>query len=197
MTHINLLPWRARLREERKREFIIILSAALGVTLVLMIIIHSIVETWFQNQEKRNAYLRQEILLLDTQISDLKDMQRQKEELLARMAIIQELQENRLLVVHLFDDLVRLLPEGVFLTSIKRDSQTITFQGRAQTNTRVSTFMRNLEGSKWYKQPVLQEIKTDEKLSAFSSIFSLQVQQKMPDETKPAEKGSNANVKGH
>lgn len=192
MTHINLLPWRARLREERKRKFFVILGGALISTLILLIIVHSIANVQLEHQSKRNLYLQQEIAVLDSQIADLKGMQRQKEELLARMEIIQELQANRLLVVHLFDDLVRLMPEGVLLTSIKREGQNITFQGRAQTNTGVSALMRNLEASQWYMQPILKEIKTDENSGLFNSSFILQVLQRMPMEREKP----NA-VKGH
>lgn len=191
MRHINLLPWRARLREERKREFFIVLSVAVLITLFLLAIIHSIMKIKLEHQDQRNQYLEQQIIIFDHQITDLKGMQQQKEELLARMRIIQELQANRLLVVHLFDDLVRLIPDGVFLTSVKREGQNINLQGQAQTNTRVSTFMRNLEASQWYTQPILKEIKTDEKQGIFSSSFILQVLQKMPLE------GRMTHVEGH
>lgn len=192
MAHINLLPWRAQLREERKQEFLAILGGSLIITLLVLFIVHGVMSAKLAYQNNRNLYLEHQMKLLDTQITELKGMQKQKEELIARMNIIQELQANRLLVVHLFDDLVRILPEGVYLTSIKREGQQISFQGRAQTNTRVSTFMRNLENSQWYTQPMLKELKQEGKQASFVNSFVLQVSQKMPQP-----EGAKPNAKGN
>lgn len=182
MAQINLLPWRARLREEKKQQFLTVLGGCLALTLLILCIVHWVVGAKIDEQANRGRYLQQQIMMLDGQLTELKDLQKQKELLLSRMRIIQELQENRLLVVHLFDDLVKLLPDGLFLTSIKREGTTITFEGRAQTNTRVSAFMRKLENSGWYTQPMLREIKDDDKEGMFASRFVLQTQQKMPEE---------------
>lgn len=190
MTQINLLPWRVQLREQRKVEFFTILSVCLALTFFILVIMHSIMRADINRQTQRNDRLKQEITLLDKKIIALRDLQQQKDRLITRMSIIQTLQVNRPLIVHAFDELVRLLPEGVYLTNIKRSGQVIILTGRAQSNTRVSTFMRNIENSQWLAQPILQEIKQDEKLSSFTNTFVLQLQQKMPiEDAKTHDKG--------
>lgn len=158
MARINLLPWRAERRRQRQKEAMGTLAlAALGAVLLSFVII-----SWHNNQidgqRERNDYLKAQIATVDEQIKEIDALDEQKARLLARKEVIEKLQANRSQMVHLFDSLVRTIPDGVVLTSLKQDSETLTLDGRAQSNTRVSTYMRNLEGSGWMTRPELSII---------------------------------------
>src|SRR5690606_28434093 len=158
MARINLLPWRAERRRQRQKEAMTTLGlAVLGAALVSFLII-----SWHNNQidgqRERNDFLKARIAEVDEQIKEIDALDEQKARLLARKEVIEKLQANRSQMVHLFDSLVRTIPDGVVLTSLNQDSETLTLNGRAQSNTRVSTYMRNLEGSGWMTRPELSII---------------------------------------
>ena len=181
MARINLLPWRAERRKQRQKEFGILLGlSALGGVLAALLL-----WAWYNaridNQEGRNTYLKDQIAQVDTQIKEIEALDRQKEQLLARKQVIEELQSNRSQMVHLFDSLVRTLPDGVSLTTIKQDGQTLTLGGRSQSNARVSTYMRNLEGSGWMTRPELSVIEAKEGNPGLPFEFTLQVQLANPN----------------
>lgn len=176
MTQINLLPWRQLQREQRKRRFFIHLSGYAAITLLLLLLWHMNLAARLHHQEGRKQYLQQRVTVLSDQLKKLDNLQKQKAQLLTRMTIIQQLQADRPIMVHVFDELPRLLPNGVYLTRMQAQDNSITLQGKSQSNTLISSFMRNLEGSKWLTQPVLQEIKdAAESDSAFGDEFTLQV----------------------
>ncbi len=159
MAHINLLPWRENLRQQRQRKFIAIVVgsvAAMGL-IVGLVHMHFVGATDYQN--KRNGFLNQEISLLDKKIRDIKDLEKRKNQLLARMDVIQRLQASRPQVVHLVDELVGTIPDGVRLISLKHKGEALTLQGEAQSNARVSAYMRNLEASDWLVDARLNYIK--------------------------------------
>lgn len=159
MPHINLLPWREELRKRRNQEFAIMG----GIAIVLMGAVVAGVHWHFQQridyQNDRNTFLEQQIASLDKKIKEIQDLDREKERLLARMRIIQQLQSSRPEIVHVVDSIVNTLPEGVFYTSIKQKKRAINLQGVAQSNARVSSLMRQLESSEWFENPNLVEIK--------------------------------------
>jgi len=179
MTRLNLLPWRDLRRKEQDRQ---LLSIAVGAWILMGLVIfyaHLHVSGLIEGQQKRNEFLLSETKKLDEEIKEIKELQAARAALLARMRVIQQLQMDRTQIVHLFDDLVRKLPEGVYLTSLKQSGQTITLIGNAQSNARVSAFMRNLDASDWYTKPDLDVINVKTKGSDRVSEFTLRVNQKV------------------
>ena len=153
MAHINLLPWRDELRKLKQQQFAVVGagSAILGAMLVLLA--HMQMEGLIEKQNQRNQFLDKEIAELDTKIAKIKDMEKTKNALLARMDIIQQLQRSRPQSVHLMDQLVYTLPDGVYLNKITQQDQALTLSGVAQSNARVSAYMRNIDSSQWMARP--------------------------------------------
>jgi type IV pilus assembly protein PilN len=162
MPRINLLPWRAELRTRRRNQFFIGLGGALGAAAVAVGAANLVMNGIIENQQERNDLLKSEITLLDKRIAEILDLEQKKERLLARMEIIEQLQRSRPEIVHVFDELVRTLPDGVRLTSIKQTSRRLEIRGDAESNTRVSAFMRNIDKSKWLTQPDLEVVQVRE-----------------------------------
>jgi type IV pilus assembly protein PilN len=160
---INLLPWREELKEQQKREFFTMLGFGVIAAAGMMLLIHMLINRQIGFQRQNNDYLKNEIKILDQQIAEIQALQKEKQQLLARMEIIQQLQTNRPQVVRLFDGIVRTVPDGLYLTNLTRTGPRIVIDGKAESNTRVSTFMRNIEASNWLKNPVLTLIQADEK----------------------------------
>ena len=196
MPNINLLPWREELREEHKRDFLIILVATIMATFILMVIFYLIVAGMVRSQGRVNTFLQQEIVILDSQIQEIQQLQETKQQLLNRMAVIQNLQAERPLAVRLFDEIVRIIPDGVYLNSIKKEEKKITLTGKAESNTRVSELMRNIEKSKWLIDPTLTEIKSDDKDNQRARDFQVVLMQKtlgqISPQLKPEEGVKNA-----
>lgn len=179
MTRLNLLPWRDLRRKEQDRQ---LLSIAVGVWILMGLIIfyaHLHVSGLIENQQKRNEFLDKETKKLDDEIKEIRELQAARAALLARMRVIQQLQLDRTQVVHLFDDLVRKMPEGVYLTTLKQAGPVITLTGNAQSNARVSALMRNLDASDWYTKPELDVINVKSKGNDRVSEFTLRVNQKV------------------
>jgi len=156
---INLLPHREQKRVARQRQFVTlaITLAVLGFAVVALV--HGVLAAQIQNQNDRNALLQSEIAKLDEQIKEIDRLREQIEAVLARKQVVETLQANRNEAVHLIDQLVRQLPDGIYLKSIKQDGIKVTAVGVAQSNARVSTLMRNIEASPWLSRPELVEIK--------------------------------------
>jgi len=149
MARINLLPWRAERRELRKREFFMQLGVAAAVAIAVVILWGLFMDARISNQNDRNTYLGDEIKQLDAKIVEIKDLQKTKSQLLARKQIIEQLQENRSQMVHLFDELVKTIPDGARLTTLKQDGDVLTLKGVAQSNATVADYMRKIEASPW------------------------------------------------
>ena len=158
MARINLLPWREERRKARQKEFFGMLGLAVVAGILVSILIYSLYGGWIAGQNSRNEYLRGEITKVDGQIKEIQELDKKKSKLLARKEVIEQLQANRSQMVHLFDSLVRTIPDGVVLTSLKQDGDKLTLEGRSQSNARVSTYMRNLEGAGWMTKPELSII---------------------------------------
>ena len=158
MARINLLPWRAERRKLRQKEFMVMLGAsALGAALLAFLIV-GYHKAQIEGQNERNAFLRDQITQVDAKIKEIEELDKKKAKLLARKEVIEQLQANRSQMVHLFDSLVRTIPDGVVLTSIKQEGDKLTLEGRTQSNARVSTYMRSLEGAGWMTKPDLSII---------------------------------------
>ncbi|MCG5517013.1 MULTISPECIES: PilN domain-containing protein [unclassified Ectothiorhodospira] len=180
MSHINLLPWREQRRKEQQKEFTV-LAALVGLgCLIVVFLTHVAINTQIQAQEQRNSFLQNEIRILDRQIREIQDLESTRQALLDRMEIIQELQASRPLAVRLFDELVNTLPQGTYLTGMTQREMALEITGRAESNARVSAFMRNLEGSPWFNEPVLQVIETRDQDGVRLSDFRLTVSQRDP-----------------
>lgn len=182
MTRINLLPWRERERKEREQRFVRMLAFAVILMGVLLVFIHLQMERQMDEQSARNTFLESEIKTLDTQIKEIQSLEAEKSKLLARMKVIEELQAQRPQVVHMFDEISRLLPEGVYLTQIKQDGKMLVINGMAQSNARVSAFMRALDSSDWFADPSLEVIEGRNQGAERASAFALRVQQVQPGE---------------
>lgn len=187
MVRLNLLPWREARRQRNKRLFLIYGMAAVLATLGVAIASYLVIDGMTQTQEARNAFLTAEIARLDKQIKEIKEIEKKKADLLARMDIIQELQRIRPEIVHLFDEIVTAMPDGVFLTGIKQSGRNVILEGRAQSYSRVSDLMRNIKASTWITNPTLNIIKDQSKGATDLSQFELQFQQQRPPAPKPEE----------
>ena len=160
MIRINLLPHREQKRQARQRQFV---SLAIGLAilgLAVILLVHVIFGAQIESQESRNNLLKTEIAKLDEQIKEIDKLREQTQALLARKQVVETLQSNRTEAVHLLDQMVRQLPDGIYLKSLKQTGAKVTLVGYAQSNARVSTLMRNIEASPWLQQPELVEIKS-------------------------------------
>src|SRR5581483_8366807 len=160
MPRINLLPWREEERKERKVKFTVALGAAALAACFTTFAIYLMYGSMIDAQEHRNEKLRVEIKTLDKQIEEINDLESAKQKFIARMEIIEKLQRSRPEIVHVFDEIVRTLPDGVYLTSVKQTDKRLKFEGVAQSSTRVSSFMRNIDGSEWLRNPELEVVQT-------------------------------------
>lgn len=156
MARINLLPWRENLRQERQRNFMVALGATVAVAIVLVLIANHLVNRQIDGQDNRNNYLQSEIRQLDRDIQRIEELEETREHMLARKNVIENLQENRSMTVHLFNYLAQTVPEGVRLTSIRQAGEELTILGTTQSETRVSEYMRNIEGAEWLHDPSLR-----------------------------------------
>ena len=189
-TRINLLPWREMQRKEQDRQ---LLSIAVGAWILMGVVIfyaHVHVSSLIENQNRRNDFLNQEIAKVDKEIKEIAALKKQRAALIARMNVIYELQSDRTQVVHLFDELARKLPEGIYFSSLKHTGNNIALQGTAQSNARVSALMRNLASSDWFTNPELEVITSKAAGSDRVSSFSLNVKQSEKQKKKLTDTGS-------
>jgi type IV pilus assembly protein PilN len=188
MPRINLLPWREELRQKRKKEF---LAALVGAMLFGGLLGYGYklgVQAQIRGQNERNATLRTEIAELDKQIEEINTLEAQKERLIARMEIIDQLQKSRPAVVHLFDELVNTLPEGTYLTEVKQIDRRVDVSGSAQSSTRVAALLRNIDASEWLRDPGLDGIEFVDAGPARNAQFKIFAQQ-MAEEAQGATSG--------
>jgi type IV pilus assembly protein PilN len=160
MPRINLLPWREEERKRRQRDFGVALGGAVIAAIAAIMLTMAVYSQMISAQGQRNARLTEEISELQRSIEEIDGLESQKERLLARMEIIQELQKSRPEIVHLFDELTRQLPEGVYLTGIKQTGSRIEVRGVAQSSTRVSALMRQIDASDWLADPEVERVET-------------------------------------
>ena len=180
MAKINLLPWRVELRKERQKEFGIMMGIAAVVALAIFGLWHFYNVQLIDIQKGRNKYLEEQIVLLDKKILELNQLEAEKQRLLNKMRAIEQLQSNRPLIVHLFDELVATLPDGVSLLTMTQQGNAITVNGVAQSNARVSSYMRNIENSKVVQDPKLDIIQSKDENGQRISSFTLHLNQTTP-----------------
>jgi type IV pilus assembly protein PilN len=187
MARINLLPWREERRKLREREFYVLLGGAAFAAVVIAFFIVSYFSGQIKGQQDRNAFLEQQIQEMEKKETEIKDLDKTRAKLIQRKQAIEELQSGRSQMVHLFDDLVRTIPDGVRLSSIKQTGEQLTLEGLAESNARVSTYMRNLETSKWVVSPSLGgvEAKGEDKRNRYQ--FTLKVTLKKPNQEQPGD----------
>ena len=190
MARINLLPWRAERRKLRLQEFYSMLGlaaiAAALISLVIVLYYNAMIDT----QNERNTYLQNQISLLDAQIKEIAELDKKKESLLRRKQVIEELQASRSQMVHLFDEMARTITDGTQIMTVKQDGDVLSIQARAQSNARVSTYMRNLDASGWMGNPDLSIIELRSTDPGLPNEFSLKVTLKNPND--PAAAGAPA-----
>lgn len=177
MPRINLLPWREEDRKRRQREFLIAMGASFVAAVVVLGLTMFAFSQMIDHQQSRNRRLTSEIEILDKSITEIDGLERQKERLLARMEIIEQLQRSRPEIVHLFDELTRKLPEGVYLTGMKQQGTQVELKGIAQSSTRVSALMRQVDSSEWLTDPGVIRVETTEQGPARQAEFVVNLKQ--------------------
>ncbi len=180
MANINLLPWREERREELKKEFLTVLGGIVVFALLIVFLWHSKLESSIQNQQARNGYLKKNIAELSLQVAEIQELKKKREQLIERMRIIQELQGNRPEIVHIIDELVRTIPDGVYYKNIDRKDKVITINGTAESNNRVSSLMRRLDNSEWFGDPNLISVKTNPQYGEQANDFLMKVKLEKP-----------------
>ena len=189
MPRINLLPWRDQQRRDRKLAFFVALGGAAALAAVAAFIAYLLLGSMIDAQEHRNDRLRAQIKVLDKQIEEINDLEAQKQKFISRMQIIEKLQRSRPEVVHLFDELVKEMPDGTYLTSVKQTGNNLKLDGVAQSSTRVSALMRSISASQWLKNPELEVVQTKSDIAGSSFVLDAQqVSLSDTDETEGAKR---------
>jgi len=197
MARINLLPWREWERERRKKQFLGNLAGVLVMGAFLVLAGGWYFDGRVENQKSRNTFLEQEIATLDQKIAEISELKKQREELLARIRVILELQTNRPIIVRVFDEMVRAVAAGVHFDVLKLQGNIFTVDGEAETNNRISSLMRNLDASELFAQPNLKSIKEDPKneyYGAQASVFNLTFYEVNPNAPEGGEDGPRVPV---
>lgn len=180
MTRINLLPWREELRQERQKQFMTLMVLSLLLSAAIVGLIHFQMNAKIDYQNSRNQFLTNEISKLDKDIAEIRELQKVRKSLIERMDVIQDLQASRPSIVHMFTELVTTVPRGVYLKTLEQTSDTLKITGEAESNARVSSYMRNLNDSEWLKDPNLDVIQIEDKKVTRISSFVLNVKQTAP-----------------
>ncbi len=191
MIRINLLPHRVEKRRAKQLQFVVLSVISIVIGALLVGLVHVAIKTQISYQERRNTYLKQEIAILDKQIEEIKKLREQTQALLSRKNVVENLQSTRSDVVHLLDQMLRILPDGVYLRTLKQTGYKISLVGYAQSNARVSTLMRSIEDSPWLDSPTLVEIHSTTANGARVNEFSLNF-----NLTKTAAPAAPTNKKG-
>ena len=192
MIRINLLPHRELARAARRRQFNAMLAVAVAAGVLVVVLGHFVIDARQSAQEARNQFLEQEIAKLDVQIGEIKKIREQTQALLERKQVVETLQANRTEVVHLVDQMIRLLPDGLYLKSFRQAGDVVTISGYTQSSARVSTLMRSLNDSEWFDSANLVEIKAANVNNARANEFVLTVKQTRPQADDVNGKGDKA-----
>jgi len=180
MPRINLLPWREAERKQKRQEFGVGAVAALLLAGVITFAVNWQMSSAIDNQNERNQYLKGEIANLDKQIAEILDLEQRKQRLKSRIEVIEQLERSRPEIVHVFDQLVRTLPDGIYLTGVKQTERKLSIKGVAQSSTRVASFMRNIDQSEWLTDPALDILETKGNATDGGSEFTLNASQENP-----------------
>lgn len=190
MANINLLPWRDEYRREKQQEFLSVLGFVALVTALAAYLWSSSVTGAIESQQQRNQMLEKEIAALEQQVTEIRELRKRRAELLDRMKVIQALQGERPVIVRYFDELVRAIPEGIYLTKLERVGEVINLQGITESNVRVSALMRNVDESDWFSTPNLSSVQAMPEFGAQASEFTMSFTTSKPkDEESKGEAG--------
>ena len=184
MPRINLLPWRNEERKERKLKFLVALGGAAVGAMLTAFCGFLLMDSMISAQNARNSRLDDKIAELNKQIEKINSLEADKERFIARMEVIEKLQRSRPEIVHVFDEIAKQLPDGVYLTAISQNGTRLKFEGVAQSSTRVSAFMRNIDGSSYLKNPELEVVET-KKDNVTGATFVLFAEQAGSSEPEP------------
>ena len=197
MAKINLLPWREAYRKEKKEQFLVVLGGVLLFSALLAYVWIVAVESSIENQEARNHTLETEIAVLEKQVQEISELKKVRDDLLARIKIIQDLQGTRPLIVRYFDDLARSIPDGVHLTMVSRKDDIVSIEGIAESYNRIASLMRNLEASDWFASANVTSVTAAPKEGEQANVFKMTVHTSVPGDVEqpganpdPAKKGS-------
>ena len=186
MPRINLLPWREAQRKERKLAFLVALGVAVLAAVVTTFAAYLMYDSMIAGQQRRNQMLRGQIKLLDKEIEEINNLESDKQRFIARMQVIEKLQRSRPGIVHVFDEIVKTLPDGVYLTGVQQISaganKRLKFDGIAQSSTRVSSFMRNIDASDWLRNPELEVVQTAKGPGSNFTLTADEVTAESPEE---------------
>lgn len=180
MANINLLPWREELRAERQRTFYSSLGLSAALAVLILVVADRVIDMQVDTQNARNRYLTDNIALVDARVAEIRDLRSQRQLLLERMRVIQELQGNRPIIVRVLDELVRTVPDGVYYKTLTASDSTVAIEGVAESNNRVSSLMRRLDSSDWLAEPSLDRVSAAEEFGESAMRFSLSVQIQLP-----------------
>ena len=192
MTRINLLPWREERRKQREREFYGMLGVAGIAALAVALLCVFWMGARINNQEDRNDYLKAQIKQLDVKIAEIKDLEKTRARLLARKKIIEQLQANRSQMVHLFDELVKTIPDSVRLTSMAQNGKSLHLDGVAQSNASVATYMRNIDATPWLGSPDLGKTENKSGDAALPFVFNLDTKLTKPEDSDEKDDGASS-----
>jgi type IV pilus assembly protein PilN len=190
MPRINLLPWRAAERKQRQQQFAVAAAVAIAAAIAVTGLLYLMMSGWIDGQNEKNQLLKAEIETLDQQIKEIEGLETQRNRLIARMEIIETLQRSRPEVVHLFDQMVRTLPDGVYLTSVRQTNRRLEIKGMAQSSTRVAEFMREIDKSEWLADAELEVVESKGRDAAQGNAFTVYANQ--VGVTLPGEEGKGA-----
>ena len=195
MPRINLIPWREAERKQRRQEFGVGAVGALVLAGAIAFAVNLQMSAAIAGQNERNQYLKDETAKLDKQIAEILALDQEKQRLVARMQVIEQLERSRAEVVHLFDQIVKTLPDGVYLTSIKQNERKVELRGVAQSSSRVSNYMRNIDASDWMTEPALAILETKGSGDG-GSDFTLSATQENPNLKAAADEAAGGRAKG-
>ncbi len=184
ITSINLLPWREELRQEQKKQFATMAVMVCVLAAAIVGLIHYQMQSKIDYQQSRNSFLTSAIADVDEEIKEIQELRKVRRSLIERMEVIQDLQGSRPSIVHLFTEIVSTVPNGVYLESLGQTGGNLLINGEAESNARVSTYMRNLQASAWLKDPNLTVIEIEDKTVTRVSTFTLTVKQTAPNATE-------------
>ncbi|CAH0991874.1 hypothetical protein SIN8267_01989 [Sinobacterium norvegicum] len=185
MATINLLPWREEQREEQKKEFLTICGVSVLAAILVVVAYYSVVDKAVTDQQSRNDFVQRHITDLDDQVKEIKELKAKRKLMLDRMKVVQDLQGTRPYIVHLFDELVGAIPDGLFLTQVESTSGVISLTGTAESSQRVSSLMRALEASDWFKGPNLTEVNANRAFGEQGNDFKMTVKLEVPGQSDP------------
>jgi len=189
MPNINLLPWREELREELKKQFIIVIVAVALVSIILVGLSWFVMQSNIEHQQTRNDYVQTEINRVSSQVKEIKQLKAKRAQMLERMRVIQNLQGNRPVIVNMFDELVRIVPDGVFFAKVTTTDNQISITGTAESNNRVASLMRNIDRSAWFTSPSLTQVTANKGFGPRANDFAMSMVLSPPEMALPENEG--------